>query len=392
MVVYDFNYSTALAFNYQEPTAGSLYGGSGYFYQQQPQSAITVAATQWTNPIGLNRLQQIGQQQQTQQRSSMKRELSDTDPDDAYDDGSDKGTPTPSTNSCQMLNRKKRRGIIEKKRRDRINNSLSELRRLVPTAFEKQGSAKLEKAEILQMTVDHLKMLSAKGFDAFSFDPHKFAMDYHGVGFRECAAEVARYLVTVEGLDVQDPLRLRLMSHLQCFSTQRDHHISTKSSTTTSWNSFSPVQPSSSPFNNNTTTVNPNTMANTMALAPPSSMASGPSIQMDNIFNVDTSTTGSSSLSHHMRLPPPLPPSSANGPVHPHHHHHHHQMAAASINSGVCVPPPTSYSNLPAHHLTSQYHNNSFTSMSPVTYSPTSPTTSTTQVKPYRPWGTELAY
>jgi YRPW motif-containing protein len=34
-----------------------------------------------------------------------------------------------------------------------------ELRRLVPAAFEKQGSAKLEKAEILQMTVDHLRHL-----------------------------------------------------------------------------------------------------------------------------------------------------------------------------------------------------------------------------------------
>lgn len=30
------------------------------------------------------------------------------------------------------------RQIIEKRRRDRINNSLSELRRLVPSAFEKQ--------------------------------------------------------------------------------------------------------------------------------------------------------------------------------------------------------------------------------------------------------------
>ena len=53
--------------------------------------------------------------------------------------------------------------VIEKRRRDRINTSLSELRRLVPSAFEKQGSAKLEKAEILQMTVDHLKMLHSKG-------------------------------------------------------------------------------------------------------------------------------------------------------------------------------------------------------------------------------------
>jgi hairy and enhancer of split related with YRPW motif len=53
--------------------------------------------------------------------------------------------------------------LIEKRRRDRINNSLLELRRLVPQAFEKQGSAKLEKAEILQMTVDHLRTLHAKG-------------------------------------------------------------------------------------------------------------------------------------------------------------------------------------------------------------------------------------
>lgn len=62
-----------------------------------------------------------------------------------------------------MLTRKKRRGVIEKKRRDRINSSLSELKRLVPSAYEKQGSAKLEKAEILQLTVDHLKALHSKG-------------------------------------------------------------------------------------------------------------------------------------------------------------------------------------------------------------------------------------
>ena len=53
--------------------------------------------------------------------------------------------------------------IIEKKRRDRINLCLDELRKLVPAANEKQGSAKLEKAEILQMTVEHLKFLHAKG-------------------------------------------------------------------------------------------------------------------------------------------------------------------------------------------------------------------------------------
>lgn len=60
------------------------------------------------------------------------------------------------------MSRKKRRGVIEKKRRDRINSSLTELKRLVPSAYEKQGSAKLEKAEILQLTVEHLKNLQSK--------------------------------------------------------------------------------------------------------------------------------------------------------------------------------------------------------------------------------------
>lgn len=47
-------------------------------------------------------------------------------------------------------------------------------------------------------------------------------MDYHIIGFRECAAEVARYLINIEGMDIQDPLRMRLISHLQCFVAQRE--------------------------------------------------------------------------------------------------------------------------------------------------------------------------
>ncbi|XP_019375865.1 PREDICTED: hairy/enhancer-of-split related with YRPW motif protein 2 [Gavialis gangeticus] len=134
---------------------------------------------------------------------------------------------SPTTTS-QIMARKKRRGIIEKRRRDRINNSLSELRRLVPTAFEKQGSAKLEKAEILQMTVDHLKMLQATGGKGY-FDAHALAMDFMSIGFRECLTEVARYLSSVEGLDTSDPLRVRLVSHLSTCASQREAAAMTSS-------------------------------------------------------------------------------------------------------------------------------------------------------------------
>ncbi|CAH2256885.1 jg11026 [Pararge aegeria aegeria] len=82
--------------------------------------------------------------------------------DDAFSEESSKDAQSPGGDSCQLMTRKRRRGVIEKKRRDRINTSLTELKRLVPAACEKQGSAKLEKAEILQLTVDHLKMLHSK--------------------------------------------------------------------------------------------------------------------------------------------------------------------------------------------------------------------------------------
>ena len=70
--------------------------------------------------------------------------------------------------------------MTEKRRRDRINTSLTELKRLVPQALEKSGSAKLEKAEILQMTVDHLKNLNANNM---GYDQSRVARDYHSMGF-----------------------------------------------------------------------------------------------------------------------------------------------------------------------------------------------------------------
>ncbi|XP_075410412.1 hairy/enhancer-of-split related with YRPW motif-like protein [Tenrec ecaudatus] len=130
--------------------------------------------------------------------------------------------PLSTASPAQMQARKKRRGIIEKRRRDRINSSLSELRRLVPTALEKQGSSKLEKAEVLQMTVDHLKMLHASGGTGF-FDARALAVDFRSIGFRECLTEVTRYLGVLEGpSSCSDPIRIRLLSHLNSYAAEME--------------------------------------------------------------------------------------------------------------------------------------------------------------------------
>ncbi|XP_032835935.2 hairy/enhancer-of-split related with YRPW motif protein 2-like isoform X2 [Petromyzon marinus] len=134
----------------------------------------------------------------------------------------------------QAIARKKRRGVIEKRRRDRINNCLSELHHLLqPTAFlqqQQQASGagvtmqergKLEKAEILQMTVDHLKELHSCGAAAGGYlHDASLALDfYRSMGFRECLGEVARYLSVTSPASGGDPacehpLRSRLIAHL----------------------------------------------------------------------------------------------------------------------------------------------------------------------------------
>ena len=164
------------------------------------------------------------------------------DSDDCMSDDGNRGSYCPTSmvaaSSSSSINpgRKRRRGIIEKRRRDRINQSLSELKRLVPAALEKSNSAKLEKAEILQMTVEHLKMVnnnrgnngytpSSPSADPYTNpDAHRIAVDYHLIGFKECAAEVARYFSAVEGMDISEPARMRLMTHLQMFASQKESY------------------------------------------------------------------------------------------------------------------------------------------------------------------------
>ncbi|CAK8695029.1 unnamed protein product [Clavelina lepadiformis] len=109
--------------------------------------------------------------------------------------------------------RKKRRGVIEKRRRDRINNSLAELRRLIPATAHKKSSPKMEKAEILQMTIDHIKAIqNFSGFRPFG-SISGFEIDYHSFGFRECLDEVRRFFMYIHGTKISSITNL--VSYLQ---------------------------------------------------------------------------------------------------------------------------------------------------------------------------------
>ncbi|XP_045714391.1 transcription factor HES-4 isoform X1 [Phyllostomus hastatus] len=103
--------------------------------------------------------------------------------------------------------------VMEKRRRARINESLAQLKTLILDALRKDSSrhSKLEKADILEMTVRHLQSLRRVQMTAaLSADPA--VLGKYRAGFNECLAEVNRFLAGCE--DVPADVRSRLLGHL----------------------------------------------------------------------------------------------------------------------------------------------------------------------------------
>ncbi|KAK7945356.1 hypothetical protein WMY93_001084 [Mugilogobius chulae] len=115
--------------------------------------------------------------------------------------------------SSASESRKSSKPIMEKRRRARINESLGQLKTLILEALKKDTSrhSKLEKADILEMTVKHLRNLQRLQITAaVHADPG--LLGKYRAGFSECVGEVTRFLSTCEG--VHSEVRTRLLSHL----------------------------------------------------------------------------------------------------------------------------------------------------------------------------------
>ncbi|XP_075794411.1 transcription factor HES-1 [Pelodiscus sinensis] len=129
------------------------------------------------------------------------------------------GHATPDKPRTAAEHRKSSKPIMEKRRRARINESLGQLKTLILDALKKDSSrhSKLEKADILEMTVKHLRSLQrAQMTAALSTDPT--VLGKYRAGFSECMNEVTRFLSTCEGVNTE--VRTRLLGHLASCMTQ----------------------------------------------------------------------------------------------------------------------------------------------------------------------------
>ncbi len=119
-----------------------------------------------------------------------------------------------------FLSLKVMKPMLERKRRARINRCLDELKELMSSALASEGEnlTKLEKADVLELTVRHLHKLRERQALGLSpspsspGSPNNNSQDKFRAGFTHCAAEVSRYLATSTGLDVT--VGQRLLSHL----------------------------------------------------------------------------------------------------------------------------------------------------------------------------------
>nr|CAG4649843.1 EOG090X0J7Y [Scapholeberis mucronata] len=94
--------------------------------------------------------------------------------------------------------------IIEKRRRDRMNNCLADLSRLLPVAYMKKGRGRIEKTEIIEMTIKHMKHLQVHACKEMESCEIAVQMeqlhsntksDQYRSGFFECISETVKFIV-----------------------------------------------------------------------------------------------------------------------------------------------------------------------------------------------------
>lgn len=108
--------------------------------------------------------------------------------------------------------RKVMKPMLERKRRARINRCLDELKELMVAALQAEGEnvSKLEKADILEMTVSHLHKLRRQ--QRLAHANPVIHEDRFRAGFTHAANEVSRILASIPGVDIT--LGTKLMTHL----------------------------------------------------------------------------------------------------------------------------------------------------------------------------------
>lgn len=132
-------------------------------------------------------------------------------------------------NNLAIQNRKFAKTCVEKKRRDRINRCLDELKDLMSQADDKAKYQKMEKAEILEMAVSYMRNLRSQNANQDSAanlqsQQNKNDTQYYALAYRQCLSEFQNYLSIFPGL--KDDFKSKIMGHMTQHYLESLSHLS----------------------------------------------------------------------------------------------------------------------------------------------------------------------
>uniref|UniRef100_A0A4W6EHY9 Transcription factor HES-5 n=1 Tax=Lates calcarifer TaxID=8187 RepID=A0A4W6EHY9_LATCA len=116
------------------------------------------------------------------------------------------------------LQRPLQKPLVEKLRRERINSSIEQLKSLLgPEFLKQQPDSKLEKADILEMTVCFLRQLQQQQQQHQAVDSAVVNQ-----GYSRCVQEVAHFLSKEE---VKTQSQRRLLNHFNKLQSSSDKNL-----------------------------------------------------------------------------------------------------------------------------------------------------------------------
>ena len=163
--------------------------------------------------------------------------------------------------------RKVMKPLLERKRRARINQSLDELKDLMVFALQSEGESitKLEKADVLELTVRHLQKLKRQ--KQLQIQPG-LDTDRYRAGYSACVNEVSRFFTAVPGVSMAFGNSLvNHLSHQVSMPTTQDnlhHSRPTSSISPLSDGGYNSGRDSSSPLSVGTVSPKPSTSSSSV--------------------------------------------------------------------------------------------------------------------------------
>ncbi|XP_073459736.1 transcription factor HES-5-like [Aquarana catesbeiana] len=112
-----------------------------------------------------------------------------------------------------------RKPAVEKMRRDRINSSINQLRKILEQEFQLlQPDSKPEKADVLEIAVQFLRQTMGRDSDGGKPFPRTEQKQFRQ-GYSKCLHETLSYLTIHR---VEEEAQIRLLNHFHRLETPRD--------------------------------------------------------------------------------------------------------------------------------------------------------------------------